>query len=61
MADFTLPPVRRNFAMCLYIWHVHKVAGGTATDMPVHFPAKRSRSTKEIHPLVTAAVSITPN
>ena len=29
--------------------------------MLVHFPAKRSRSTKEIHPLVIAAVIITSN
>ena len=61
MTAFTLPPVRRNFAMFLYIWYVYKLAGGTATDMLVHFPAKRSRSTKEIHPLVIAAVSITSN
>ena len=61
MAAFTLPPVRQNFAMCLYIWYVYKLAGGTATDMLVHFPAKRSRSTKEVHPLVIAAVSITSN
>ena len=47
--------------MCLYIWYVYKLAGGTATDMLVHFPAKRSRPTKEIHPLVIAAVSISYN
>ena len=61
MVDFTLPPVRRNFSMYLYIWYLYKLAGETATDMLVHFPAKRSRSTKEIHPLVIAAVSITSN
>ena len=61
MAAFTLPSVRQNFAMCLYIWYVYRLAGGTATDMLVHFPTKRSRSTKEIHPLVIAAVSITYN
>ena len=61
MAAFTLPPVWRNFAMCLYIWYVYKLADGTATDMLVHFPAKRSRTTKEIHSLVIAAVSNTSN
>ena len=61
MAAFTLPLVCRNFAMCLYVWYVYRLAGGTATDMLVHFPAKRSKSTKEIHLLVTAAVSITSN
>ena len=61
MAVFTLPPVRRNFAMSLYLWYVYKLDGGTATDMLVHFLARRSRSTKKIHPLVIAAVSITSN
>ena len=61
MAAFTLPPLRRNFAMCLYICYVYKLAGGTATDMLVHFPAKRSKSTKEIRPLAVAAMSITSN
>ena len=61
MAAFTLPPVRRNFAIYLYIWYVYRLAGGTATDMLVHFPAKRSRSTKETYPLVIATASIISN
>ena len=47
--------------MCLYMWYVYKLAGETATDMLVHLPAKHSRSTKEIRPLVIAAVSIISN
>ena len=49
MAAFTLPPVRRNFAMYLYVWYAYKLAGGTATDMLVHFQPSaqglRKRST----------------
>ena len=56
---FTLPVVRLSFTVCLYIWYAYRLAGGTAADLLVHFPAKRSRSMKEIHPLVIAAVSIT--
>ena len=61
MAAFTLSTMRRNFAMCLYIWYVYTLAGGMATDVLLHFPAKRSRFTKEIRPLVIAAVSNTSN
>ena len=30
--------------MCLYIWYVYRLAGGTATDMLVHFPAVSTTS-----------------
>ena len=59
MADFTLRPwLGTSHCVCTYgTW----LAGGTVTGMFVHFPAKRSRSAKEIHPLVITVVSITSN
>ena len=45
--------------MFLCMWYVYRLAGGTATDRPVHVPAKRLNSTKEIHTLVIATVRIT--
>ena len=58
MATSTLPLMRRNFAIFLYIWYVYRLMGGTATGMLVHFPVKGARFTKEIHQLVIATVRI---
>ena len=33
------PPERLNAAIWRYIWFVYRLAGGTATDILVHFPA----------------------
>ena len=51
MAAFTLTPVRRNFAMYLYIWYAYRLLGGTATDTLVHLPSRHSRSTRLEHTL----------
>ena len=39
---FFRPPERLNAAIWRYMWCVYRLAGGTATDILVHFPASFS-------------------